>query len=268
MESKSAVRIVSLCPSTTESLIDLGLADQLVGITRFCIHPREVVQNLPRVGGTKDPKREKIEAARPDLVFMNEEENRREDYAWIAPRCEVDVSYPQGPADVPDLLRRWGDRLGVRETAEGWATAIEGELAAPATGFGSFAYLIWRRPFMAAGEDTYIHRLLEGAGGRNVVRGMGRYPEIERDDLAELAPDWLLLPDEPFPFDERHVPELVETLPPRTRVLLVGGDDLSWHGTRTLRGLRLARALFAGACSPGPTRWTADTVRGRSAPTP
>jgi len=260
------VRLISLCPSTTESLIDFGLAEQIVGITRFCIHPHDVVSKLPRVGGTKDPKRAKVEAARPDLVFMNEEENRREDYDWIRLRYEVDVSMPRGPEDVPAVLRRWGERLRVPRIAETRARAIEDELAGAAETLGSqrasFAYLIWRRPLMAAGEDTYIHRLLEGAGGRNVIRGMGRYPEVTAATLADRAPDWLLLPDEPFPFDDRHVPELAEALPASCRILLVGGDDLSWHGVRTLRGLRLARAVFAGACYPGTTRWTADAVSG------
>lgn len=240
------------------------------------------MKDLHRVGGTKDPSRSKIEAAKPDLIFMNEEENRREDYDWARARYEVDVSMPAGPEDVPPLLRRWGRRLGTPDVAEDRARGIEAELGAASTGHGpdrltqpdkaaspglSFAYLIWRRPFMAAGEDTYIHRLLEGAGGRNVVRGMGRYPEVSVERLAELAPDLLLLPDEPFPFDERHLADLVPALPASTRVLLVGGDDLSWHGVRTLRGLRLARALLSGACSSGPTRWTADTIAdGGSAP--
>jgi len=255
------MRIVSLCPSTTETLVDFGLADQLVGITRFCIHPAPVVASLTRVGGTKDPKLDAIAAAKPDLIFMNEEENRREDYDWLTQHFEVDVSMPKEPSDVPPLLRRWGRRLGVESVAEHRARAIEAELSAPAPRAGSpprFAYLIWRRPFMAAGEDTYIHRLLEGAGGSNAVRGLGRYPELTLEELAGQAPDLVLLPDEPFPFDERHLPELKAALPPSTRVLLVSGDDISWHGVRTLRGLRLARALFTGACAEGPHRKSAD----------
>mgnify|MGYP006291800907 CR=1 FL=1 len=271
MKSQKPMRIVSLCPSTTETLIDFGLTDQLVGVTRFCIHPKDVVETLPRVGGTKDPKLEKIAAAKPDLVFMNEEENRREDYDWLSARFEVDVSMPTEPSDVPPLLRRWGQRLGVDSIADERARAIEAELAAPAPAAGasrpSFAYLIWRRPFMTAGEDTYIHRLLEGAGGENALPGLGRYPEIDLDALAEKAPDLVLLPDEPFPFDARHVPEVKEAMPDSTRVLLVSGDDLSWHGVRTLRGLRLARALFSGTCTEGDERWSADTVQAPSTPT-
>jgi ABC-type Fe3+-hydroxamate transport system substrate-binding protein len=274
MTSQNTMRSVSLCPSTTETLIDFGLADQIVGITRFCIHPKDVVESLPRVGGTKDPKLEKIAAAKPDLVFMNQEENRYKDYEWLNARFEVDVSMPTEPKDIPPLLRRWGQRLGgdASAVAEARARAIEAELAAaaPAPAAGgrpTFAYLIWRRPFMTAGEDTYIHRLLEGAGGENALPGLGRYPEIELDALAEKAPDLVLLPDEPFPFDARHVPEVKDAMPDSTRVLLVSGDDLSWHGVRTLRGLRLARALFSGTCTEGDERWSADSAETRTLPT-
>jgi ABC-type Fe3+-hydroxamate transport system substrate-binding protein len=241
------MRIVSLCPSTTETLVAFGLGDQLVGITRFCIHPADAVRSIPKVGGTKDPKRERIAALEPDLVFMNEEENRAEDHQWLSERFEVDVSLPRGPEEVPDLLRRWGRRLGREKEAEQWAEAIarrvidlpprRGEVRTP------FLYLIWRNPWMATGTATYVDRLLEWGGGRNAIRDIG-YPEV---DLAQWATEphlQVLLPDEPFPFVERHRAE-VQALLPRSQVRLVNGDDCCWHGVRTLRGLNLVSQLFA-----------------------
>ena len=106
------MRIVSLCPSITETLIDFGLADQLVGITRFCIHPAAVVKDIPKVGGTKNPDHDAIESAAPDLIFVNAEENRREDYELLAAKYDVDVSMPRSVLDVPPDLRRFGSRLG------------------------------------------------------------------------------------------------------------------------------------------------------------
>ncbi len=252
------MRLVSLCPSTTESLVDLGMAEHLVGITRFCIHPESVVSGIPKVGGTKDPKLGAIAELEPDLIFMNEEENRREDYEALSSRFEVDVSFPRGPADVPPLLLRWGERIGAKRPAEAWAAAIRGELEKPPVSpEQSYVYLIWRRPFMAAGPGTYVDQLLAAVGARNGVTGLQPYPEV---DLATVPGDLTLLADEPFPFGPKHLEEIV-ALRPRSKPLFVSGDDLSWHGTRTVRGLRLARAIASGACSPGRTRWSADRIQ-------
>jgi iron complex transport system substrate-binding protein len=248
------MRVVSLCPSTTESLIAFGCKEHLIGVTRFCIHPADSVADLPKVGGTKTPDLEKIAAAEPDLVFMNEEENRREDHAWLAERFEVDVSYPKEPGDVPNMLRRWGRRMDAAEAAEAWASAIEAELAnppGPAARGTRFAYLIWRKPWMAAGPDTYIDALLRWAGGQNVFAGDDRYPSFELDRLEALGPDRVLLSSEPFPFKEKHRPEVAAAVP-SARVECIDGDDASWHGVRTLRGLRAAARAFGVARPEAP----------------
>lgn len=240
-------RIVSLCPSTTETLIAFGARERLVGITRFCIHPTDGVRGLPRVGGTKTPDLEKIAAAEPDLIFMNEEENRAEDHAWLAERFEVDVSMPRTPEDVPDLLRRWGALVDACEAAEAAAGHIEAALgrleARRDAATVRFAYLIWRKPWMAAGSQTYIDALMRWGGGVNVFDGPERYPSFGLDGLAGRRPERVLLATEPFPFKPRHLPE-VKAAVPDARVQLVDGDDISWHGVRTLRGLSLVERLF------------------------
>ncbi|MGF1510641.1 MAG: ABC transporter substrate-binding protein [Myxococcota bacterium] len=238
------MRLVSLCPSTTESLVAFGLHGQLAGITRFCIHPREVVSKLTKVGGTKDPKLERIAEIAPDLIFMNREENRSEDHAWLSARFEVDVSLPRGPEDVPPLLRRWGARLSVQERADAWADAIEARLENPPRRSGTvpFLYVIWRRPWMVAGSETYVDRMMRWGGGINVAPS-GDYPEVDLSEFAHHEGLQVLLPDEPFPFKAPHREEL-KSLLPRARVRLLGGDDCCWHGVRTLRGLDLVSSLF------------------------
>jgi len=232
------MRVLSLCPSTTETLFAFGV--EPVARTRFCIHPAERVSALPSIGGTKDPKLEKIAAMEPDLIFMNAEENREEDHAWLSARFEVDVSLPRTPSDVPPLLRRWGERLNRIDESESAARAIERRLDALAhrSRCHPFLYFIWRRPWMVAGQQTYVDALLGLGGGRNAETRAG-YVEVELEDAPLMA----LLSDEPFPFKESHRAE-VKARMPSADVRLVGGDDLCWHGVRTIRGLDRVAALF------------------------
>lgn len=245
------MRLVSLCPSISETIISLGRADALVGVTRFCIHPAEVTAKVRKVGGTKDPQIDRIVELKPDLVFVNEEENRREDFdALQAAGIEVDVSMTRRVRQVPDQLRHVGARIQAEALAEQRAAELEAELASLEaarelrdTAF-TFAYLIWRGPWMAVGADTYVADLLSSAGGLNVLADHpDRYPEVSLDKLQALKPDVVFLPDEPFPFSPKHVPEVQAALP-QAQIHLVSGDDCCWHGVRSLRGARLA-TVFA-----------------------
>ena len=242
------MRIVSLCPSVTESLVVLGLGGSLVGVTRYCVHPREALQGIARVGGTKNPDHEAIAALEPDLVLCNAEENRAPDVEALARRHRVDVSHPRRVADVPPLLRRLGALTGTEARAEGLALAVEERLAAarPARP-ARFAYLVWKGPFMAAAGGTYVSDLLGTFGGVNVFpAGSGDWPATDGERLAALDPDLLVLPDEPYRFGEADRAEWAADLP-RTRVALVSGDDFCWHGIRTLRGLEAAERLLSEA---------------------
>lgn len=244
------MRIVSLCPSITETLVDFGLAEALVGITRFCIHPADVVGTLTKVGGTKDPRIDQIVELAPDLVFVNEEENRKEDFeALVEAGLTVDATMTRTVAEVPEQLRHFGALTDRADVAAERADAVEAGLrsleearAGRAQPF-RYAYLIWRKPWMAVGADTYVHDLLGRAGGDNVLAAdEGRYPEITLEGLRARAPDVVLLPDEPFPFSDKHVPEVQAALPD-ARVELIGGDDCCWHGVRSIRGLALGAEL-------------------------
>jgi ABC-type Fe3+-hydroxamate transport system substrate-binding protein len=243
------MRIVSLCPSTTETLVAFGLGGSLVGVTRYCVHPREALEGIARVGGTKNPDHAAIAALAPDLVLGNAEENRASDLAALAARHLVEVSHPTRVSDVPPLLRRLGALTGSAAEAEGWARAVEERLAAVAGPRppSRFAYLVWKGPWMAAAAGTYISDLLETFGGVNVFdAARGPWPRTDEEELAALAPELLVLPDEPFPFGEAARACLAERLP-AARVALASGEDLCWHGVRTLRGLDAAEALFRRA---------------------
>lgn len=243
------VRIVSLCPSITETLIDLGLADRLVGVTRYCIHPEAVVKDLPKMGGTKNPDLDAVRTAAPDLVFVNAEENRKEDYDALAVDFDVDVSMPRSVGEVPGELRRIGRRLGTEAIADARAAELEAGLAALDRSRSSFtfAYLIWKKPWMTVAKDTYVSDLLARGGGVNVYAGAEtRYPETTLEELRTKAPRIVLLPDEPYPFQDEHraqVAAFLDSSGGSTRVELVSGDDLCWHGVRSIRGVRVVMEL-------------------------
>lgn len=246
------MRIVSLCPSITESLVAFGLADRLVGVTRYCVHPREVTARIRKVGGTKDPDLAAIRALSPDLVFANAEENRREDVEALARDLAVDVSHPRRVADVPPLLRRLGRLTGTEERAEEISSRVEEELrrfesGRPGKAF-RYTYLIWKDPWMTVGPRVYIADLVRLAGGvpsfeEKAGRGSD-YPTTDEGSILASRPDVLILPDEPYRFREPDAAYWRERLP-RADVRLVPGDDWCWHGIRTLDGLAAAWALAA-----------------------
>ncbi|MGH7710862.1 MAG: cobalamin-binding protein [Gemmatimonadaceae bacterium] len=239
------MRIVSLCPSLTELVFDLGLGDSLVGRTKFCVHPVGLVDAIEKVGGTKNPKIARIVELAPDLVLLNEEENRLEDAeALRTAGIACHTSLPRTIAQTAEMVRSIGSALGTADAAESIARDIETraeEVAAQAAAREPvrYAYLIWREPWMTVNDDTFVHALLANAGGMNVFGTMTeRYPTITLEQLRVAAPDALLLSTEPFPFAERHVDEVAaRTGIARERIVIVDGELLSWHGSRTPRGI-------------------------------
>jgi iron complex transport system substrate-binding protein len=250
------VRLISLCPSLTETVFDLERGADLVGRTRYCVEPAGEVDAVEEVGGTKDPDLDRVAALAPDLVLLNEEENRLEDYEVLrAAGIACHASFPRTPACVPPLLRDLGERLAAAALGEALARRVEDALTTwEGAGQGSFAYLCWRKPWMAAGPDTFVSALLEAAGGSNVLSGGGeRYPVLDARTLGELDPGHVLLSSEPFPFEARHADELAAaTGLPRARFELVDGRLLSWHGSSTGEGISYAaRCLRADAGAVG-----------------
>jgi ABC-type Fe3+-hydroxamate transport system substrate-binding protein len=229
-----------------------------VGRTKFCVHPADGVGAVERVGGTKNPRVERIVALAPDLVLLNEEENRREDADALAAagvRCHV--SFPRDAADTAAMVRSIGAVLGTPATgerAERIAADIErrsARVAASARGRPAvrWAYLIWRNPYMAVNGSTFVDALLSQAGGENVFGDHAdRYPAVSVDELAAADPALVLLSTEPFPFQPRHADELAAASGlPRERFRIVDGELLSWHGSRTPAGIDYAEQVIAGA---------------------
>jgi iron complex transport system substrate-binding protein len=251
------MRIVSLCPSLTELVFDLGRGAELVGRTKFCIHPVGAVDAVERLGGTKNPRIDRIVALAPDLVLMNEEENRREDADALAAagvRCHT--SFPRDAADTAAMVRSIGAALGTpatNERAEAIAADIERRTARVVAGARGraavrWAYLIWRNPYMAVNGSTFVDALLSQAGGENVFRDHpDRYPAVSVAELAAADPALVLLSTEPFPFQPRHVDELASASGlPHERFRIVDGELLSWHGSRTPTGIDYAEQVIAG----------------------
>ncbi len=244
-------RIVSLVPSTTETLFALGVGERVVGVTDFCVRPADMPAHVARIGGTKTPDLARIRELAPDLVLANREENRREDVASLAGWTTVDVAYPRTVDDAIADIRRLAAMVGAVEPAEEIATRIAAgaENVRRAARPYRFAYLVWRRPWMAAGRDTFVNALLALGGGENVVRPKeGRYPQVRLLELAARRPDAVLLPDEPYPFEDRHVAEVAAEMGAayHTRCHLVSGDNYCWHGVRLVAGLADYAAWLRG----------------------
>jgi len=246
-----APRIVCLVPSITELLCDLGLSERLVGRTGFCIHPWEVVREIPKVGGTKDVLMGRVRELEPTHVVVNVDENLREDAEALAEFVpHVVVTHPLEPRDNLALYRQMGETFGREAEAEALCERFEEAYERATANVGreqSVLYLIWRNPWMTVAPDTYIAQTLALFGWEppegvvvlsNPVGDKGqpvRYPEVRLGDFAGKV-DRVLLSSEPFHFKEHHVAE-VEELVPGTKVSLVDGEMTSWYGSRAIAGL-------------------------------
>lgn len=231
-------RIISVVPSQTELLFDLGLADEVVGITKFCIHPAHKVRGKVIVGGTKTLHSDRIHALRPDLILANKEENTREQIEELQRHYPVHVTDVVTLPDALAMIREVGALVGKGEQAEEMVVQIAQTLPIRSSeevpaGL-RVAYFIWRKPYMVAAGDTFIHAMLDAAGFQNAFAGQSRYPEVSPDDLRATQPDLIFLSSEPYPFSRKHVAEL-EVICPSARVLVVDGEVFSWYGSRLLR---------------------------------
>ncbi|MEO6398235.1 MAG: helical backbone metal receptor [Tepidiformaceae bacterium] len=239
--------IVSLVPSLTELLFALGAGDTLVGRTRFCTEPEGAVEAVPIVGGTKNPRVERIIGIRPTLVLANREENRREDVeALRAAGLDVLLTDPNSVPEAVAMILEVGVQLGAEVRAQALAREIVAELRVPlrAPPVRAFA-AVWWNPLMGLGSQSYGHDLLERAGFANVLAAQPRYPELTLIALRDLHPDLILLPDEPFPFTASHAPEFEEIAP----VKFIDGKLLWWYGPRLPEALRTFRDLAAQAAT-------------------
>jgi ABC-type Fe3+-hydroxamate transport system substrate-binding protein len=225
-------RIVSLVPSQTELLYDLGLGKKLAGVTKFCVHPEDIRSRTTVIGGTKDPDLERIQDLKPDLVIANKEENREQDIRTLMTYCPVYVSDVTDRESALQMILHVGKMTYTSEKAIEIISGIESafKIIIPSEGLTAI-YIIWNNPMMLAGEDTFIDAMLKECGIKNAYSGKERYAEITADDVCSMDPDLIMLSSEPFPFSEKHV-DIYTALNPRSRVILVDGESFSWYGSR------------------------------------
>lgn len=243
------MKIVSLVPSLTKTICDLGLRDQIAGITNFCVDPPDLYRQVQRVGGTKDPNLALLTQIAPTHVLANEEENRAVDLDYIKSRFNTLVTFPKSPQDVPQLLSSMGKFLGKACEAQRLAKRVQESMDTAkvnctlSQNLGRrFIYLIWRDPWMAAGRDTYISRFLELLGFHNVVDLPGRYPIVDHKILSSEMVDVVFLSSEPWPFRRRDADFLRKDLGHMcAKLRWIDGKALSWYGTTTLEALEVIK---------------------------
>ncbi len=232
-------RIISLVPSQTELLVDLGLFDSLVGVTKFCEFPTYIKKEKAIVGGTKNYRFDVIDSLRPDLIIGNKEENDQAGIEKLMSKYPVWMSDIYTLSDSYDMIERLGDLLDVSQRAKIITERLRMDFDQKPEAKGNAVYLIWNDPIMAAGKKTFIDEMLPWAGFQNAIT-INRYPELTMEELKKFNPDYLLLSSEPFPFKSKHIQAFQDQLP-ETKVKLVDGAYFSWYGTRLLG----ARDYFA-----------------------
>jgi ABC-type Fe3+-hydroxamate transport system substrate-binding protein len=226
-------RIISLVPSQTELLFDLGLNEEVAGITKFCVHPQQWFNNKTRVGGTKHIKMDIVHQLQPDLIIANKEENVKEQVEELSGQYPVWISDVNTMEDAYEMITQVGALTGKERNALTLITKIKAKFASLVTGNSKpkTAYFIWQDPYMTVGGDTFIHTMLEAAGFDNIFKQLNRYPEVSIDYLRNAGCELLLLSSEPFPFKQKHIDELQPHLP-GTKIILVDGEMFSWYGSR------------------------------------
>ena len=266
IELNSAPRkIISVVPSQTELLFDLGLNEEVIGITKFCVHPQQWFKTKTRVGGTKNLHFEKIKELQPDLIIANKEENVKEQIETLAIDFPVWISDVNNLQDALQMMTAIGEIIGKQNEAIKLITQIKTNFASLTNkqiskeNFHSkqrqtqnpklkTAYLIWKDPYMTVGGDTFINDMLNYAGFKNIFSQLSRYPQITIEQLRSANCQLLILSSEPYPFKQKHIDELKDQLP-NTKIILADGEMFSWYGSRLLKAPTYFKQLQIQALS-------------------
>lgn len=238
--SASPKRIISIVPSQTELLSDLGLDEEIVGITKYCVHPRDWKDTKPSIGGTKKLNIEKIKELRPDLIIGNKEENEKSQVLELMKSHAVWMSDIKTIEDALSMIESLGEITGRQKKAVEIQNNIREQfslfkLETAKLKFESnkVMYLIWRRPYIGAATGTFIDHLLSICGLENVLVPRARYPELTKEDIQKADPSLIFLSSEPYPFRKKHIQEL-QAICPQAKVVLADGEMFSWYGSRLL----------------------------------
>ena len=229
------LRIISIVPSQSEFLWDIGLREELIGITKFCVHPSIMHQSIVRVGGTKNLDLEKIRQLKPDLIIGNKEENDQLQIEALQKEFNVWMSDIYSFEDAFDMMQKLGEVINKEAEAKLILDQLKQSLSRIKKIFNKqkVVYFIWNKPYMCAAKNTFIDSVLNYVGLENALKHIERYPEIDANSLKSLKPDLCFLSSEPFPFKESHVAELQKILP-HSKILIVDGEMFSWYGSRLL----------------------------------
>ncbi|MFJ8063599.1 ABC transporter substrate-binding protein [Psychrobacillus sp. NPDC096426] len=224
-------RIVSICPAITETLFTLGLKNEIVGRTKYCIFPEGIVENVPIIGGTKEVNVEKIRALQPDLILAEKEENTEEIVQVLEEIAPVFVLEVQSIKEAYRFIQTLGFLTNKEQVAEQLIDSVKAVFPSPYIQSKNAAYAIWRKPYMVVGGTTYINDVLHTLGFHNpFAKEESRYPAVTKESLADTNLDVLFLASEPFPFKEKHIAEFQAFLP-NTKIVLVEGE-MFWYGSR------------------------------------
>lgn len=237
------MRIISTVPSITELLYDLGLSDEVVGITKFCVHPTQWYKTKERIGGTKSLNIAKIKELSPTHIICNKEENVEDQIEQLRACSSIHLTDIKSPEDNLELITALGILTNKRMTAIRLRSQLEAALKKLQNKTEQSAlYLIWKDPYMTIGVDTYIHAVMEKIGLTNIISET-RYPQITLEQIRSLEPEVILLSSEPYPFKEQHRLEFSELFP-STKVYLVDGEAFSWYGTRLIKKASYLKELL------------------------
>ncbi|MEN9599397.1 MAG: hypothetical protein RL596_1716 [Bacteroidota bacterium] len=232
------VRIVSLVPSITELLFDLGLEEEVVGITKFCVHPIQWFRTKQRIGGTKNVHVDNVQSLSPTLVIASKEENIKEQVDAIASFSEVILTDVKHLDDAIEMIAVIGVKTNRLKAAEDIIEKIKANFSTLLPNPYTFqlkpaCYLIWRNPYMTIGNDTFIHDMLLKCGYSNVFAEQTRYPTITLNDIKKANPHFIFLSSEPYPYKQKHIDELQAKIP-TAKIVLVDGEYFSWYGSRLI----------------------------------
>jgi len=233
-------RIISIVPSQTELLHELGLDEEVIGITKYCVHPKHWLDSKTKVGGTKKLDLKKIQELQPDLIIGNKEENEKNQILDLMKLYPVWMSDIKTLEEALSMIESLGQITGKKTKS----TEIQNNIREQFSHFklqtlntkllaNSALYLIWRKPYICAGSDTFIDHLLHICGVTNVFSSRARYPEVSFEEIQKANPSFIFLSSEPYPFREKHIQEL-KNICPNAKVVLVDGEMFSWYGSRLL----------------------------------
>ncbi len=240
-------KIVSLVPSQTELVVDLGLEKELLGVTKFCVHPETLLKQKTVVGGTKQVHYDKIRKLNPDIILCNKEENTKEMISELEKIAPVHISDVSNMSDAIELINRYGELFLVEKVAQNLVKDIQRKFHDFKTFISGrpilkVAYFIWRKPWMVVANNTFINEMLKINNFENSLGNLNRYPEIDLEVLKVNAPELILLSSEPYPFNQEHKSLLSKEFP-KSKVLIVDGELFSWYGSRLLKSFDYFKKL-------------------------